>query len=182
MTTGRINQVAARALRHCSWARLTRAAHSFITNRLPLAGGIRPTQSSGTPPTTNFRSSLRTLNVPTGVCTPWGNFPSGTRANDTANFGGFSLPVTLMIDSLFLPRLDARTCPALGQTGTRGLLACPCEDFCLCVCYTWGGTEKSTFALLCRLDFLLPLIYVTANRTYAGVQYKEKHKLFVHKQ
>ena len=174
MTTGRINQVAARALRHCSWARLTRAAHSFIPNGLPLPRIFR----SGTSPPriSDLRFTLSTYRL---ACAHNGeNFPAAHAPMIRPTSGGFSLPVTLMM--LSLASLGSKDLPCASKkfTGPRGLLAYPCEDFCLGV---WGGAQRSsrTFSAVSILTNL-PLIYVSANRTCINTQNKEIHKIFVY--
>jgi len=137
MTTGRINQVAARALRRGTATPLqlgkaheSRPLVSFtIGENFPSA---EDQNFAVTEPLRHvFQFSLCTLNVPTRVCTRWGKFPVAHALLIRSILGGSSLPLRLKLTLAtiwILPRLAARTCPAeFASTGSacvpvRGLV------------------------------------------------------------
>ena len=155
MTTGRINQVAARAL---SPLQLGKAHESrpIVHYKFPLVG--RNGFSSGYTPTTNFRSSLRTLNVPTGMCTPWEKVPSGTRAKDTANFGGL-LYSRHAIRFLLLASPGRKDLPCASRLNWHTGSACVPVRGLLPLCVGEGPREMHR-SFLCRLDSQTLLPYI----------------------
>ena len=152
MTTGRINQVAARALRRGTATPLqlgkaheSRPLVSFtIGENFPSA---EDQNFAVTEPLRHvFQFSLCTLNVPTRVCTRWGKFPVAHALLIRSILGGSSLPLRLKLTLAtiwILPRLAARTCPA--QFAKHGVCLRARARTCACSC---GRVDRqSAFAV-----------------------------------
>ena len=165
MTTGRINQVAARACRLCSWAWLTRAAHSFTQNRFSLAGvpklldrpGQAGQQRVHSPRSTDLRCALSTYRLACahhGILSPGAHAPNGYGRLWGAPL--FPFHASDKSSSSSLPRLDARTCPAQLELA-HGVCLRARARTCACVCQTWGVGREVQVCSFYHLDSTTPL-------------------------
>ena len=151
MTTGRINQVAARVQDLLQLGE-AHESHPLIRNtRNSLSGKIETSESTecSRREFPHLHSALSTYRL---ACARTGRiYPHGTGTCDTVNSGVLLFSPSRWLNTR-LPRLDARTCPAR-ETLAHG------------VCLRARARSCAFVSERCSLETDLPYIYSSDNRT-----------------
>ena len=175
MTTGRINQVAARALTPLQLGKAHESHPHVHSTEIYQGGRWDLLRAAPTDPAT-ISDNHFALYTYRQTCAHHGNlFPAAHVPLIRSTLGASLFPVSLRNVLLTLPRLDARTCPepvklAHGVCLRARARTCACGG---------GATQEVTTSLFC-VQTGPSLIYTSANRTPPLVQNNRIHKPFLH--